>query len=219
MEPLQLGTDAWTFIAAGFNFTQAIKSDGTLWAWGDNLNGGLGNGSQNQRLSPVNIATGTTWATVAAGVYHTVAVKSDGTLWAWGGNYDGQVGDGTANNIRTTPVQIGVDNKWVKVAAGMYYSAAVKSDGTLWAWGKNNYGQMGNGTVVSSSSPVQIGSDTKWVTVVAGGYHTVAVKSDGTLWTWGKEQLRPAGRWDEQRLPQSEAGRNRCRLDGCVFRV
>ena len=171
-------------IAAGEFHTVAIKTDGTLWAWGYNAYGQLGDGTTTNRHSPVQIGTGTDWAKVEAGKEYTVAIKTDGTLWAWGANYSGQLGDGTTT-WRYSPVQIGSDTNWAKVAAGDRYTVAIKTDGTLWAWGDNYYGQLGDGTRTTRYSPVQIGTGTNWAKVAAGGAHTIAIKTDGTLWAWG----------------------------------
>src|SRR3989344_1483851 len=125
-------------ISARYKHTIAIKSDGTLWAWGYNLYGQLGDGTTSQRNSPVQIGTDNNWVSISAGGYHTIAIKSDGTLWAWGSNDYGQLGDGTMVD-KTTPAQIGTDANWVSISAGDYHTIALKSDGTLWAWGRNNY--------------------------------------------------------------------------------
>ncbi|MBI5307691.1 MAG: hypothetical protein HZB37_04995, partial [Planctomycetes bacterium] len=140
-------------ISVGDHHTLAVKSDGTLWAWGYNGYGALGDGTTTQRNAPVQIGTDTMWVSVSGGRFYTLAVKSDGTLWAWG------------NNIGNAPVQIGTDTKWVSVSAGANHKLAVKSDGTLWAWGFNMYGQLGDGTNTDKYAPVQIGTDTKWVSV------------------------------------------------------
>ena len=134
-------------IAAGSYHTLAIKSDGTLWAWGYNYSGQLGDGTTSNKTTPVQIGTGTNWSQIAAGGYHTLAIKSDGTLWAWGYNSYGQLGDGASGggNYKTTPVQIGTGTNWSQIAAGGYHTLAIKSDGTLWAWG-NYYGQLGDAT-------------------------------------------------------------------------
>ncbi len=174
----------WVSITAGVGHTVAVKSDGTLWAWGYNGAGQLGDGTTTDKYTPEQIGSDNKWVAIAAGDFHTVAVKSDGTLWAWGYNGDGQLGDGTTTN-KNIPEQVGSDNKWVSVAGGGSHTVAVKSDGTLWAWGYNGDGQLGDGTTTNKNIPEQVGSDNKWVYVAAGADHTVAVKSDGTLWAWG----------------------------------
>ena len=175
--PVQIGT-GFAQVAAGYGHTVAVKNDGTLWAWGFNSSGQVGDGTTTQRSAPVQIGTG--FAQAAAGNNHTVAVKTDGTLWAWGANFNGQLGDGTTTQ-RIAPVQIG--SGFASVAAGSYHTVAVKIDGTLWAWGYDSFGQLGDGTTTQRSAPVQIGSG--FAAVAAGQYHSVAVKTDGTLWAWG----------------------------------
>jgi hypothetical protein len=171
-------------VAAGANHTVALRGDGTLWAWGDNSSGQLGDGSISRRTAPVQIGSATNWVGVAAGANHTVAPRGDGTLWAWGYNSSGQLGDGSTTP-RTAPVQIGSATNWVGVAAGANHTVALRGDGTLWAWGDNGFGQLGNGSTTQRNAPVQIGSATDWVGVAAGIYHTVALRGDGTLWAWG----------------------------------
>ena len=177
---------ATTAISAGSGHTVTIRSDGTLWAWGNNGYGQLGDGTTTTKNTPVQIGTGTTWAAVSAGYLHTVAIKDDGTLWAWGYNSNGQLGDGTTTG-RYSPVQVGTDTDWVAVSAGQYFTVGLKTDGTLWAWGYNGNGQLGQGTSDSNPhpSPVRIGTDTNWVTFATGSDHTLAIKTDGTLWAWG----------------------------------
>lgn len=171
-------------VSAGYSHTVAIKTDGTLWAWGGNLRGQLGDGTTADKSSPVQIGAATNWQSVSAGVQHTVTVRSDGTLWAWGDNFYGQLGDGTTAN-KSSPVQIGSATNWQVVAAGSYYTIAARSDGTLWTWGYNGSGQLGDGTTSSRYSPVQLSTATNWHSASAGWSHTVAVKADGTLWAWG----------------------------------
>ena len=186
--PVQIGADGkWEHIAAGYAHTVAIKSDGTLWAWGYNYAAQLGDGTTMNKSSPEQIGTDNTWVSVAAGTYHTVAVKADGTLWAWGYNGYGELGDGGTTNHSSSPEKIGTDSTWASVAAGSDHTLALKSDGTLWAWGDNRDGQLGSddGTTTQRTSPKQLGTDSTWASVAAGGSHTAAVKSDGTLLSWG----------------------------------
>jgi alpha-tubulin suppressor-like RCC1 family protein len=180
------GGTNWAKVACGEGHTLAIKNDGTLWAWGRNVYGQLGNNSTVHRSSPVQtIAGGTNWAKVACGDDHTLAIKNDGTLWAWGHNEYGQLGNNSTVH-RSSPVQtIAGGTNWAKVACGNDHTLAIKNDGTLWAWGRNSDGQLGDGTFTDRSSPVQIGTGQNWNKIAAGQTHSFGMKTDGTLWSWG----------------------------------
>lgn len=164
--------------AAGGVHTLLLKTDGTLWAYGDNSSGQLGDGTTIYRAAPVQIATGV--SKLAAGFGHSAFVKTDGTLWTVGDNDFGQLGDGS-NVDKLTPVQIATGV--AAVAAGDYTTVFVKTDGTLWACGYNANGQLGDGTTTSRSAPVQVATGV--ATALAAGYHTVFVKTDGSLWGMG----------------------------------
>jgi alpha-tubulin suppressor-like RCC1 family protein len=190
--PVQLGTQTdWAFFTAGANTSFAIKTGGTLYAWGTNSYGALGDGTTNSTSSPIQIGTLSNWAVVgvSTGYINSGAIKTDGTLWTWGCNLNGALG--TTQNAGTTtgvssPVQVGTLSNWATIAlAGSGAVLATKTDGTLWAWGYNGYGQLGDSTLVTKSSPIQIGTLTNWATVSAGTSSTMAIKTDGTLWTWG----------------------------------
>ncbi|MGD0658739.1 MAG: CFI-box-CTERM domain-containing protein [Syntrophorhabdales bacterium] len=172
-------------IAAGLNHTLAIKADGTLWAWGDNSTGQLGDGSTVSQLGPEQIAPSFTWTAVAAGSGFTIAINSDGTRWAWGDNSTGGLGDGTTTQ-QNGPEQIAPSLTWTAVAAGSNFAAGIESDGTLWAWGDNASGQLGIGsTGGSSTAPLQEGRAFTWTAVAAGSNFAAGIESDGTLWAWG----------------------------------
>ncbi|MDI6050789.1 kelch repeat-containing protein [Flavobacterium sp. XS2P24] len=174
----------WVNISSGSEHTVGIKSEGTIWAWGNNAMGQLGDGTYANRNKPLQIGTAKNWKSIATGAYHTMAIKSDNTLWTWGYNSPGTLGDGTNTN-RNTPMQIGISSNWQSVVAGFDHTVAIKTDGTLWTWGGNGNGQLGNGTNIRVNIPLQIGTDTNWKSIAAGAYHTLAIKSDGTLWAWG----------------------------------
>jgi alpha-tubulin suppressor-like RCC1 family protein len=182
----------WKKIEAGESHTVGIKFDGSLWAWGSNAYGQLGDGTNTQRNSPVKIGTSTDWATIATGADHTLAIKTNGTLWAWGiNNYT--LGDGTTFVNRNSPVQIGNLTNWSSISAGKSHSVAIKTDGTLWAWGGATYSQVGDGSGQPQSSPVKIGTATNWSSISANGSHTLALKQDGTIWTWGHNNTSQLG--------------------------
>ena len=172
-------------VSTGYYHSVGLKADGTVWTWGYNGYGELGSGNTTNRPTPFSVAGLTNVVSVAAGNYHTLAVKSDGTVWAWGNNGYGQLGDGTTTG-RPTPVQVIQLSNVIAVAAGQdYFSLALKSDGTVWAWGYNGYGQLGDGTTTNRTSPVQVASLSGVSQIAAGRDHSMARKSDGTVWAWG----------------------------------
>lgn len=184
--PTQVGAlTNWLTLSAGSYYAAAIKTDGSIWAWGTNAYGKLGIGNTTYYSSPKQIGSLTTWSKVSAGGYNTAAIKTDGTLWMWGYNAYGQLGQGNTTH-RSSPVQVGALTTWSVVSCGAFgQTEAIKTDGTLWCWGNNNRGQLGLGDTTNRSSPVQIGALTNWLKISAGHYHNAAIKTDGTLWTWG----------------------------------
>jgi alpha-tubulin suppressor-like RCC1 family protein len=182
----------WLYVAGGNAQSLAVKTNNTLWAWGSNYRGGLGDNTVVDKSSPIQIGALTNWSKVAAGLNSSFALKTDGTLWAWGYNNSfGQLGDGTVIN-RSSPVQVGSLTGWIEIAAGIRHTLAVRSNGTLWAWGSNSdFGLGSSGS--STSSPVQVGALTNWYQVSAGQGHSMAVKTDNTLWAWGKNSTGQLG--------------------------
>ena len=177
----------WKQVSCGNAHSLALKTDGTMWSWGRNTLGQLGAGLPGNSALPVQVGTATNWVFICAGDDYSSGIKDDGTLWTWGDNTYGQLGDGTfgATENKTTPVQIGVATNWLVVSAGGSHTMGIKTNGTLWAFGRNNSGQLGDGTNIDSLIPVQVGTDTDWKTISAALYHTVALKNNGSLWTWG----------------------------------
>ena len=225
-------------VQAGYTHSSAIKSDGTVWTWGTNSYGELGDGTIILRSSPVQVSGMSGALQLASGNEDTLVLKSDGTLWGWGYNalgelangtsaamaapspllglnsisqlamgdqgYHtlfigaggavyatglncyGELGDGTTNfHVGATAVNMSNLGSAVACAVGRYHSLAVKSDGTVWAWGLNGNGQLGTGTTTNSSVPVQVSGLTGVTSVAAGATFSMALKSDGTLWGWG----------------------------------
>jgi alpha-tubulin suppressor-like RCC1 family protein len=195
------GGTNWKQVSAGVNYTAAIKTDGTLWTWGLGSNGRLGNGATTGTFStPVTtFAGGTNWKQVSCGTAisasnfstHTAAIKTDGTLWTWGSNSlfsspFGQLGNAQTTNRSTPVTTFAGGTNWKQVSAGGSFTAAIKTDGTLWTWGYGGFGQLGNAQTTNRSTPVTtFAGGTNWKQVSAGGFHTAAIKTDGTLWTWG----------------------------------
>jgi alpha-tubulin suppressor-like RCC1 family protein len=190
------GGTTWKQVAGGLGSTAnsgsiaAVKTDGTLWTWGHNNSGQLGNGGLTSRTSPGTTAGGgTNWKQVSCCTSvnaFMAAVKTDGTLWTWGDGTAGVLGDGTVTAKQSPVTTSGGGTNWKQVSCGDQHSAAVKTDGTLWAWGLATSFRLGDGTIVGKSSPVTtILGGTTWKQVSCGGSHTAAIKTDGTLWAWG----------------------------------
>lgn len=189
------GGTIWEEVEAATGHMVSVKNDGTLWTWGRNANGQLGSNSTTNRSSPVttvgSLGTQGDWRVCAAGGDNSAAIKINGTLWTWGDNVSGQLGDGTTTDRSSPQTVAGGGTTWDKIAlsnllgAGAF-AAAIKTDGTLWTWGGNLNGTLGDGSTTSRSSPQTVaGGGTNWFNVSCGYGHTVAVKLDGTLWTWG----------------------------------
>jgi len=182
------GGTNWSKLACGNIHTGAIKTDGTLWMWGANAGGTLGINTITIRSSPSQVGSDTTWKEIALGFEHTAAIKTDGTLWTWGRNTLGQLGDNTTTN-RSSPIQtVAGGITWSQVACGLQHTAAIKTDGTLWSWGRNYDGELGDATTTHRSSPVQAaGGGTNWTfvcaPVVVGA--TLALKNDNQMYGAG----------------------------------
>lgn len=183
----------WTSVACGSAHTVALASNGTLWAWGSNSAGQLGIGSSTiaQKNFPTQVqsVSGAVWKGLACGANHTVAWTTQGSLYAWGKNDSGQLGDNTLGN-RIAPTKVfGVDNVWAEASCGYAHTLGRRSDRSLWSWGDNAYGQLGDTTIIARKTPVRVGGSadttTSWVGMSAGLYFNVGRRSDGTLWSWG----------------------------------
>jgi alpha-tubulin suppressor-like RCC1 family protein len=176
--PNQVGAlTTWSKISTGRYYNVAIKTDGTLWSWGQNNTGQLGLGNTTDYSSPKQVGALTTWLNIACGYFHTLATKTDGTLWSWGANGQGQLGQSNIT-YRSSPVQVGALTTWSNITAGSesHFSMATKTDGTLWSWGKNNRGQLGLGNTTNYSSPKQVGSLTTWLNIAGGNAFSIALK-------------------------------------------
>lgn len=189
--PTQVGAlTTWLSASASYynGSAFAIKTDGTLWSWGYNNIGQLGQGDLVSRSSPVQVGADTNWQQICGIGVSTYALKTTGTLWAWGLNNHGQLGDNTAI-ARSSPVQVGALTDWYLLPSGGYQSGnaigVIKNNNTLWTWGRNIYGQLGQGDLVSRSSPVQVGALTNWSKIQTGNLSQISIKTDGTFWAWG----------------------------------
>jgi alpha-tubulin suppressor-like RCC1 family protein len=196
--PTQIGalTDWGSVALLGYG-TQggALKRAGTLWLWGRNQSGQLGQNNIVDSSSPVQVGALTDWALVSTGDQHTAAIKTAGSLWTWGQNNAGQLGLNTQgfDTYRSSPVQVGSLTNWAQVSVGTARTLAVKTDGTLWAWGANTFGEIGNNSTLNRSSPVQIGSLTNWKQVVTSTNHSSAITTGGQLYAWGSNSYGRLG--------------------------
>lgn len=191
LAPQQIGTTTWQDIATGLSYSLGVQTDGTLWAWGDNGFGQLGNGTTTDSNIPIQIGTGNNWSKVFTIDRTSFAIKTDGTLWSWGlpgfilgrtnGNYD-------------VPGQVGIDTTWASVAPSTTCGMAIKTNGTLWVWGQNGTDTYipyyGNGQVDTNNyenNPTQVGTDTDWKSISTDQYINFrALKTNGTVWGWGQ---------------------------------
>ena len=172
-------------IVAGYSHSVALKKDGTVWTWGMNYDDQLGAvTSGDKSILPIQVAGLTNVVAVAAGEGHTLALKKDGTIWAWGSNSNGQLGSGTKANNSLVPVQVSGLTGMTAITSGGFHNIALRRDGTVWSWGSNCDGQLGNGTNKDSSVPVQI-TGVRGASVVAGECHSIILKQDGTVWVFG----------------------------------
>jgi len=224
--PNQIGVKTnWSKAFAGGSHSLALRSDGTLWAWGLNTYGQLGavrmktfsetNGSSNisvttyqkavavsDQVRPIQVDTSKNWLTLSAGGQHNLALKKDRSLWVWGDQSKGQLGLGSVGAATTetntnsakviSPARLG-SAFWSDVSAGLDHSLGVRTDGTLWGWGNNGAGQLGDGTRVERKTPVQIGAANNWKKVWAGNAGSFAQKNDGSLFRWGDSTNESSG--------------------------
>ena len=176
---------ATPMVAAGREYAIALKSDGTLTAWGRNDYGQLGNGQAAMRVTPTKVDGIDRVTAAVAGNSVTLVLRDDGTVWGWGGNVNGQLGDGTTQN-KSHPVQVtGLSGAVESIAISQEHALAVTTDGNVWAWGWGPYGQLGNGGTGNSLSALKVSGLPAVRSVAAGDFHSLALAGDGTVWAWG----------------------------------
>jgi alpha-tubulin suppressor-like RCC1 family protein len=196
--PVQIGTGTtWSETTRNRFSTFGIKTDGTLWAWGSGDSGQHGTNNISSKSSPTQVGALTNWSKVIGGSQLSHAIKTDGTLWALGGEANsGLFGNSTSsalNLFRSSPVQIGALTNWTTKMSSDGTVGAIKTDGTLWTWGYNAYGQNADGTQIPRSSPVQVGTGTDWAEIATTQEIVVAIKTGGTLWAWGRNESGQLG--------------------------
>lgn len=174
----------------------AVKTDGSLWTWGPNDTGQLGQGDETDRSSPTQVGGLLTWAKVSGGTRAGAAIKTDDSLWIWGNNGNGQLGQGTTGVPIKSPVQIA--GSWSFVALGDNGEHAIRTNGALFAWGSPGAAQLGTNSYVQFNSPVQIGALLDWAFISANGSgNRAALKTDNTLWVWGNNGYGQLGLGDQ----------------------
>ncbi len=178
-----VGAHSFTSIAAGTGHSLGLKTDnGTCWAWGLATSGQLGDNTATSKSSPVSVAGAHSFSKIVAAVNFSAGLKSnDGSLWTWGINTNGQLGDGSLTT-RSSPVSVLGAHSFTKImlaSSAASHLLALKSDGSLWAWGLNSIGQLGDGTVFDKSSPISVAGGHSFIQVSGGGVHTIALKADG----------------------------------------
>ena len=200
--PVQIPGTTWANVCRGAFTSSAVfatKSNGTLWAWGNNIQGGLGQNNTTKYSSPVQVGSDTTWSgydlddnKLATGNGSgCLAIKTDGTLWSWGYDDYGQLGVNGQGTSYSSPVQI-PGTTWAVCAMEHQFGGGIKTDGTLWGWGRNYYGELGQNNKTSYSSPVQI-PGTTWSNIVCGAEFNLFSKTDGTLWSIGNNNYGQMG--------------------------
>jgi alpha-tubulin suppressor-like RCC1 family protein len=175
--PVVGGFTDWISASAGGVHSLGVRANGTLWAWGFNSSGRLGDNTTISRSSPVSVVGDfTDWIQASAGGDHSLGLRANGTLWAWGGNVLGRLGDNTTVS-RSSPVSVvGGFTDWVQTSAGGFHSLGLRANGTLWAWGSNNQGRLGDNTTTNRTSPVQVvGGFSDWIQASAGSDHNIGI--------------------------------------------
>lgn len=190
----------------GENHTCGLRGKGEVWCFGSNATGQLGRaqgaGNFFEGFAPGRVGNAADWSDVSAGGGSTCGIRKPGTLWCWGSYEFGQLGTGQSSpstpalDYVSYPQKVGSASTWKQVSAGHSHACAVRTNGTLWCWGRNFYGELGLGDKSLRSSPVRVGGDTNWAQVAAGQSHTCAVRTNGTAWCWGSDDYRQLGDGD-----------------------
>ncbi|MGQ5393389.1 InlB B-repeat-containing protein [Paenibacillus sp. M.A.Huq-84] len=195
-------------IAAGYYHSVGLVSDGTVWSWGRGSNGQLGNGESVSRAVPRKATGLSSVKSITGGVRSSFAILKDGTVMGWGANGNGQLGDGTTTD-RLSPVQVSALSNIKAISGGTsYHTLALDGNGNVWAWGRNDNGDLGDGTTIQRNTPVQVTTLSNVKAIAAGGYFSLALKEDGTVWSWGWNGAGQLGNGttDQRILPEQVPG-------------
>jgi|GEM_PF-656665 len=190
-----VGGMVWKALEAGSDHSCGIKSDDTAWCWGDDTTGELGNGapSDDQNV-PVAVTGGHLWKKIDSGTGHTCGIKSDDTAWCWGNDSNGQLGDGVTTTGSPDPVLVSGGSTWKMIDTGSGITCGIKSDDSLWCWGGDASGQLGNGATTGNQiDPNLVTGSYSWKSVSTGTNHTCGIQADNTLWCWGSDSSGQLG--------------------------
>jgi alpha-tubulin suppressor-like RCC1 family protein len=201
--PVRTGAEAdWVQVASGAGHSCGVRINHTLWCWGSNQFGqlGLGRRAPQDRLIPTRVGSDKDWASVVAGYAYTCGLRLDDTLWCWGYNKHHQLGLGDMAR-ELWPTQVSPGSTWTQASVGDFnrrdHTCTVQTDGTLWCWGVNKFGQLGQGDTDDRTLPTQVGTAVDWAQVDVGFAHTCATRTDHTLWCWGANYWGQLGLGDE----------------------
>ncbi|OYT90797.1 MAG: hypothetical protein CFE43_16660 [Burkholderiales bacterium PBB3] len=210
------GASTINALAGGCEHSLALKTDGTVLAWGYNSTGQLGDGTSTNRSTPVAVAGLSNVTAIAAGCAHSIALKKDGTVWAWGFNLEGQLGASTPFIVQRTPVQVVGLSGITAIAAGDHHNLALGSDGRVWTWGKNDKGQLGDGSTTNRTAAAPLAGLSSVSEVAAGQSFSMALTGSGSIYGWGQNDYGQLGNGTTQNtatpLPSRDAGGAEFRL-------
>lgn len=172
-------------LAATWDRAYLLAPDGSLWAWGGTQFGLADIQISSRTEIPRRLGTNSDWRKISASWTFAVALKTDGSLWGWGSDSSGELTGVVKRGLATTPVRLGNENDWAELSVGASHGMALKTNGSLWTWGQNNYGQIGDGTTSNRFSPFEILPGSRWRASAAGSFNSYALGDDGTIWGWG----------------------------------
>lgn len=177
----------WTRVVAGDNYSCGLQEDRSLWCWGENSHGQLGQGDYESRSEPAQVGDSLDWTELTAGTHHICGIREGGSLWCWGRNDEGGLGDGSTTN-RTRPTRV-EEEGWTAVDAGRVHTCALDEVGGAFCWGGNSRGQLGDRTSQNRTEPVRVFTSRQFRTIAAATYYTCGIDTTGVLWCWGGSDM------------------------------
>ncbi len=185
--PMNYTNKSWNYISIGSKSTVSIDSNGQVWGWGNNGYGQLGNNSISQVCTPVSIqGYKKTFCNISSGYFNTIGIDKNGQVWGWGYNYYGQLGNNSVTSERTPVSILGSKKTFCNIVSGRYHSTSIDKNGQVWTWGYNNYGQLGDNSVISRLTPVSIqGAKKTFCNITDGFFYSLVIDKNGQMWGWG----------------------------------